>query len=273
MKVFLSWSGKKSLGAAELFKDWLPQVIQTVNVFLSTDDISKGAGWLAELNRALESASLGVILLTRDNIGSPWLHFEAGAIANSIGKGRVCPILVDLEPYDVFGPISQFQFTLPNQEEFLKLVRSINYSLGESAISDVKLIRSFHAFWPELESGLVALRASPTSLKELSSITISDALSTIVTSINKIETHSIRGPHMSRLRSGISDFSTRDALANMSYELRGALTVLQGCLELLQEIQITDQKEIERIYSLMASQTMVMQEQVGLIWAMHGSQE
>lgn len=41
MKIFLSWSGEKSKNIAESLKDWLEQVIQTSEPWISTS-IEKG---------------------------------------------------------------------------------------------------------------------------------------------------------------------------------------------------------------------------------------
>ena len=96
MKVFISWSGGTSRAVAEVLHWWLPRVIQGVRPFVSAKDIDKGANWTVELARELEDAAFGIICLTPDNLTSPWLHYEAGAITRSVDS-RVCPLLYGLK--------------------------------------------------------------------------------------------------------------------------------------------------------------------------------
>ena len=84
MKIFLSWSGPQSRAIAEALNDWLRRVIQAVKPFYSPD-IEKGAKWSNEIDAALEGTSFGIICLTPDNLNSPWIHFEAGALSKTPG--------------------------------------------------------------------------------------------------------------------------------------------------------------------------------------------
>lgn len=45
MKVFISWSGTKSHKIGLVFRNWLPSVIQSLETYVSSEDIDKGARW------------------------------------------------------------------------------------------------------------------------------------------------------------------------------------------------------------------------------------
>ena len=92
MKVFMSWSGSLSRRAAEILRDWLPNVLQAIEPWMSTDDIEKGTRWSLDVATELSKAKVGILCVTSDNLDSPWLYFEAGALSRAMDKTFVCPI-------------------------------------------------------------------------------------------------------------------------------------------------------------------------------------
>jgi hypothetical protein len=109
MRVFISWSGDTGKAFAKIVHAWLPSVLQAVKPFFSPDDIAKGAKWSSDIGAELETSQVGIIVVTRESVSAPWLMFEAGALSKNVGRAKVAPILVDLEPGDVRGPLMQFQ--------------------------------------------------------------------------------------------------------------------------------------------------------------------
>ena len=150
MKVFISWSGDRSQLVAEALALWLQSVIQAIQPWISTQDINRGAGWFQEIATSLNSAALGIVCLTRENKDRPWVLFEAGALANGLSQGRVCTLLIDLEPSDVQGPLSHFNHTKLRREDVLRLCHTINQALGQSALGNTILDASFDAHWPRV---------------------------------------------------------------------------------------------------------------------------
>ncbi len=95
MKIFLSWSGETSYGIAKIFHNWIPSVIQSVQVFLSSEDIRKGARWLRDIGKELNETSIGILFIVPGNHSAPWLNFEAGVISKSVDSACVIPLLME----------------------------------------------------------------------------------------------------------------------------------------------------------------------------------
>lgn len=117
MKVFVSWSGALSERVAEILHERIPVILHTADVFYSPKDINKGEGWDERLGQELSASSFGIVCLTAQNISAPWLHFEAGALSNKHGS-RVATILIDIVPSQVVGPLTRFQATKLEMQDF-----------------------------------------------------------------------------------------------------------------------------------------------------------
>lgn len=158
MKIFISWSGNKSQEVAKILKQWIPCVIQSVEPYFSSADIDKGARWSTDIAKELQDASFGILCVTKDNLSSSWLNFEAGALSKSIEQSKVCPFLVDLKPSDITdSPILQFQMANATRDDVFKLFKSINLNLGDTKLSEDVLSTTFDTFWPKIEESLKAV--------------------------------------------------------------------------------------------------------------------
>ena len=76
--IFLSWSGPRSKSTAQALKEWLPNVLQAAEPWMSATDIDKGTRWREEVSAALDTMKAGIICLTPENLTAQWLLFEAG---------------------------------------------------------------------------------------------------------------------------------------------------------------------------------------------------
>jgi hypothetical protein len=56
MLVFISWSGERSRYVAEQLRAWLKDVMQTIEPWVSSEDIRQGARWNVDVARKLEEA-------------------------------------------------------------------------------------------------------------------------------------------------------------------------------------------------------------------------
>lgn len=162
MKVFLSWSGSLSHEVAKALDGWLPQVMNALQPWLSSQEIEKGARWFEEIGETLSSTDFGVLCLTQTNINAPWILFEAGALSKSLERARVCPLLINVKNADLQGPLAQFNTAGTSKEEVLRLIQSINARLPEEKRrTEVQLEEAFEVWWPRLESKLAeAMRRS-----------------------------------------------------------------------------------------------------------------
>lgn len=162
MKVFISWSGPVSKRLAESIRDWLPGVLQLVTPYFTPSDIEKGGRWANDIAKELSSAELGILCITRDNIHSDWILFEAGALSKSLDKSFVCPILFGINNADLAGPLKQFQTTEFTKTDFHKLITVINGRLGDQKLPAKTLDSVFEKWWPDLEEKINEILTSIT---------------------------------------------------------------------------------------------------------------
>lgn len=156
MKVFISWSGGKSRGVAIALRDWLPRVINSVDPFVSSKDISAGARWQSEVSAQLSTTNFGIVCVTAANQSERWLNFEAGALAKAVDDSHVVPLAIDLKESDIELPLGQFQAQPMTQPGLGALMSSINRAsptpLPETLIDD-----AVQMWWPRLKEKLDAL--------------------------------------------------------------------------------------------------------------------
>ncbi|WP_410979506.1 toll/interleukin-1 receptor domain-containing protein [Bacillus cereus] len=158
MKVFLSWSGNESKQLAKIFKEWLPNVLQYVEPYMSEQDIDMGERWGNNIADNLENSVFGLVFVTPSNIKEPWINFEAGALSKTI-DARVIPILYKAEVTILDkGPLRQFQ-SAKNLEEasILSLIQSINASNQDGRLDETRLVRAFEMWWPKLSKAIDAI--------------------------------------------------------------------------------------------------------------------
>lgn len=165
MKVFISWSGDVSLKIAQLFREWLPSVIQSIEPYVSSEDIDKGARWSSDIAKELENSAFGILCVTKDNIEAPWLAFEAGALSKTIDKSLVIPFLFDIKRSEVSGPILQFQSTIFEKEDIRKMLKTLNKACDKGSITEDRLNKTFDIWYSTLENGLKDIKGQRIKVK------------------------------------------------------------------------------------------------------------
>ena len=151
MKVFISWSGQHSKKLGEALRDWLPGVLQLVTPYFTPSDIEKGTRWSTDISKELSESQIGILCITRDNIHSDWILFEAGALSKSLEKSHVCPVLFGITNTDLAGPLKQFQTTEFDKDDMRRLLGVINGRIDENKLPQKTLDTVFEKWWPDLE--------------------------------------------------------------------------------------------------------------------------
>jgi hypothetical protein len=161
MDVLISWSKPKSRKVATAITEWLPTVLPGIKPWMSAQSIDKGKEWFSELQGLLADAKLCIICVTDENVRSPWLYYETGAIATKKENVWVCPYLVGVNASILAdGPLGKFQATVSTEADTLLLIKSLNKALA--APHDEALIAgNFAGKWPALKSQILAIEAEP----------------------------------------------------------------------------------------------------------------
>lgn len=166
MKVFISWSGERAQLLAQALHDWLPLVLHYVKPWLSEADVAAGDRWAQAVAKELEASNFGIICVTPENVGSPWVLFEAGALAKSMQGARVIPLLFNLEFSDISGPLAQFQAKKFERSGLAEVVHSVNQA-ADQAVPEDRARQLFSALWPELEKQLDSVPEEAPSEKHM----------------------------------------------------------------------------------------------------------
>lgn len=159
MDVFISWSGDRSKALASALKELLPDAVQGVVAWMPDRDINAGSRWVEELNKKLDNTNFGVLCLTPENLGAPWLLFEAGSLSKRVSASSVVPYRLGLRSADVLFPLAQFQGIDADESGTRKLIQSLNSALP-TPMEGARLDRVFQRWWPDLRSRIEAIPAA-----------------------------------------------------------------------------------------------------------------
>lgn len=197
MKIFFSWSGDESHEIALFLENWIGFVLSNVETFVSSKDIAAGEKWSQRIDENLQGSDFGIICVTRSNISSPWLLFEAGALSTAKEENRVSPFLLGIGPEDIKStPLSQFQCTFCTEDSIRKLITTIHQK-GQNANSipgeEIKINERFNKFWPELDSKLTDyIHNKKSSMYSFSSITEGlDSIFGSIQSVNSLDIYAL----------------------------------------------------------------------------------
>lgn len=151
MNVFISWSGELSQKVGKILNQWIPNVLPEVEIRFSPDSINKGDVWFNDINFQLSETGFGILVLTKQNITSPWIHYEAGILSKGLSWHCVCPFLVNLKTTDLKPPLSNFNCALHGKDEILNLIKSI-HSHMDSVFKWDQIERLFQHLWIDFDN-------------------------------------------------------------------------------------------------------------------------
>jgi hypothetical protein len=126
-----------------------------------SQQIEPGTKWSQVVGDKLGTARLGILCITPENADAPWLVFEAGALSNRFGDAHVVPLLFDMRPADLRGPLSQFQAVTFGRETMLTLARTTNNLLGRQKVPDDVLKKAASHEWRQLAALVEKASALP----------------------------------------------------------------------------------------------------------------
>lgn len=158
MQIFLSWSKPKSKEIAIEMRRFLLGLFKNdITIWMSSESIKFGTYSLPTIANALRDSDKCISIITQSNYESPWILYEAGAIAGHKDaldiseKSIVVPILFDDIDADKLktSPLCQFQFVVFSKINIQKLVRQINEETNSYLDIDV-LNDQFELNWTSL---------------------------------------------------------------------------------------------------------------------------
>jgi hypothetical protein len=127
---------------------------------MSKEDIKLGKRWVLEVAGELEASNFGILCVTSENIRSPWLLFEAGALSKSIANGTVVPFLLDIDWVQlVESPLSAFQGAEAGEAAALKIAQRINELITPPEEAG-RIVDLAAWAWPDLHTKLEKIRAT-----------------------------------------------------------------------------------------------------------------
>lgn len=155
IKIFLSWSGKKSQELATLFKTYVTDILPKIDFYFSPDDLKGGEKWRQSIEEGLNNNTYGIIFLTPSNLTSKWVYFEAGAISKSTKQAKILPLLYQIDINEIGQPFSDYQCKMFSKDSILTTIYEMNecqanvYKLPKDTIK-----RNFDRLSDEIQSNI-----------------------------------------------------------------------------------------------------------------------
>lgn len=195
MDILISWSKAQSKIVASALHQWLPDVIPRINPWMSDKDIAKGQEWFRELQNVLAKMQLCIICITPENVRSPWIYYETGAIAAKGPDVLIFPYLVGVSPNMLTdGPLGKWQCTVATRDDSWGLIKSLNTNALKPS-HDLSLLKNnFDKRWSSFEAQIQTVKETEiddtdglvsTEADRLAGENLSDEARTIILEVSK----------------------------------------------------------------------------------------
>lgn len=203
VQVFISWSGTLSNGIAKELKSMLQVASDRLTPFMSEQDIHSGQRGLAVIADQLNTTSVGLLVVTADNWNSPWINYEAGALAKEVGDAehRVVPLLVDIVGTDLANsPLTQFQYRALTRQGITEILLDL---ARLAAIDGATVVARVMSHWDEYEARFKELLTKHPPAERRKRLSEADLLREVLETVREIKREVVSGDGHERPRSPI----------------------------------------------------------------------
>lgn len=164
MQIFIAWSKGVSEKIGKALTTWLRELNEPVfRTIISDENIPVGDLWNNALDTALKRADYGILCVTEENLTSPWLCYESGALRMSTagnvksGQPGVAPVLFgDVTNSQIASPLQHFQSVKFDKDGMWKLVLELHtrsaYTNSNNHLDEKDIMAKFESAYPALET-------------------------------------------------------------------------------------------------------------------------
>lgn len=187
-RVFISWSGLESRAIALVWRDLIKETFDQLDAFVSHADIEAGERSLQVIEKELEGATVGIAVVTTDNLHADWICFETGALSKQVddAKARVIPCLVDFEDAaQLTGPMAQFHAKKLDRDGVSSILKTVARVNG---VDWQRKEPGFEERWPTFETRFTSARDAKPTKERRKSRTDKEMLSELVNLTRDIST-------------------------------------------------------------------------------------
>jgi hypothetical protein len=187
MKIFISQSGERSKALAMALAPFIRQIVPGAKPWVSDTHIDKGSRSMQEIRAALQDARAGVVCLTSDNLTSPWILFEGGALSGKLAD-RLWTVLLDVNYEQVEPPLGQFQHTAAEKEDLRKMIRSMN-EVSDNPHAPADLDSLFEALWPAMSATIETIKAMPATVPAATARPQTELIAEMLETVRTLKRH------------------------------------------------------------------------------------